>query len=338
MTDEHYAYWYAALDAVRKRLPTPNVQDGYPQCGYYRIYTEQQWLPVAIFIEDVNGLVVYVNGEPIGVQAHHHTWLNCARRPVSYEDYSARIENGSWLGVMLGGDNTLGDDVKLPVEDVLVRVLDAAQVWLSETEINSDSLADECGNRAGEIYRLRALVTEKHETEKAPHLAKCREIDDKYLPLIRPESKTQPPGRATIAIQFLRSKITMWDNHKTAQAMKAAADEAAKAAELQKKQDEATAIARAEAQKKGQIPPPAPPPVAAPAPPPPPTKSSYGGLSGNRISPKSPKMVAVITDQDACYQHFKDNPKLKEVLQKLSQAMVTAKQAVPGVEARPETP
>ena len=173
-----------------------------------------------------------------------------------------------------------------------------------------------------------------HETEKAPHLAAGRAVDERYLPNIK---------RAKDAIDFLLKKIGGWaDIKRVADQKIAAAAEAERQRLIREATERAVEAARVASTtgRQGEVTAPVPSETVIPpellAPIPPVAKQSFGGITGRKVS-QGTRTVAVIIDQDKCYQHFRDNPEVKEVLQRLANAMIKAKVAVPGVEAKEES-
>ncbi len=340
-----YTYWEAALIAARIGQKVA-MQDGKPQCGFYkhRKIKDGPWIPVSIFIHE-DERIIQIDGVPVAIHQHNEIWGKVAHHPVSYEDYSHRTDNGVWPGQTAPeataeiGDNAAPAAPETP-DVILVRELDAAGVWIKATEIDSDELADQAANRVAELLKLKELVVEIHKNEKAPHLEAGRAVDLKYQPLIRDDDNN--PGRVKLAVKFLRTKIAQWDaKKKEAARLAAQAIEDARLAELRAMEEKAKASAKDSVATQGgptttpAVAPTAPPPPP-PPPPPAPVKTSYGGAVGRKISVGPPKKVGVIVDQEACYQHFKANPEVVAVLQKLVNVMVKAKQPVLGVEVRDE--
>lgn len=349
-----WAYWKAACEAVRKKLPLPPMTDGKPDIGFYWIckIKDGPKLPVAIFY-DQDDLIITIDGVAIPQSEHNKTWTICARHPVEYRGvYDVREKTGKWpfeleapeADQAIGSNSPPADEALTPYE-VLVKSLDDVKVWIEANKLDSDAAADSYADKARELQRLKSLVKEMHEAEKAPHWAKCKEIDDKYLPLVREETRTQEAGRATKAIQYLFGRVDAWIEAKREAARKAEAD---RQAELKRKADEAIAIAKklqaeSPSGQDGHVPstplPEAPAsPPASPVPPPEPEKYTYGGLAGNRYSGKKKKPTAILDGatpeeilaaQDKLYQHFRDHPDVRETLMKLAQAIVKAKMPAP---------
>lgn len=337
MTDPH-AYWMEALDASMKGRKLPPIIDGQPQEGCYRIreIKDGPWLPVYIYRDEDDGaLVCLVNGE-IATHRINRVFNSCAKHPISGLTYQDRIDTGAWPGEAvptargsIEGDNaaTVADD---PIDVLLTKRLDDAREWIAKTEINSDETAEEAANRVGELRALRAKTIAVHRAEKAPHLEAGRIVDERYQPLIK------DGGRVDQAIKYVLGKLAVWESKKKAAAVAAQKAEQERLAAQQAAIDKATAAARnavaehgADLRESAPVPPVVPPP-------PQPAKASYGGITGRKISSQV-KVVAVIEDQDKCYAHFRDNPSVKECLQKLAQKMVDIEQPVPGVTTREET-
>lgn len=324
-----YDYWTAACAAVTNSTPLPPITDGKPQAGYYKMRQIKggPWLPVAIF-RDAGRLVVLIGDDE--AKNSNQAWISCASHPISYEIYQSRIESGAWPGGRSdpgARDAVIGDNAAATetIEHALPREVDAVKAWLEQTAIDTDDLAEEAGNRVGELRKLKSRATEAHEAEKEPHLKAGREVDARYLPSIK---------RADAAIKYLLDKINAFADKKIAAARKAAQAEADRLAAIRAVEEKAVASARAAAGRQeggdeGSVPqaltPTAPPPPAMVPP-----KLAFGGAVGSKVSQRA-VAVAVIEDIDRCFQHFRDNPLVVECLQKLAQKMIDAKMAVPGV-------
>lgn len=334
-------YWTEALDCVKNGRKTPPMTDGKPQEGCYRMreIKDGPWLPVYIYSDD-GALECLVNGDP-ATHKINRVWNSCAKHPIDGQAYQDRIDTGVWPGEVAPPDavgSVPGDNAPPAAEDpidvLLTKRIDEAKDWIAKTPVESDEAANEAANRVAELRRLKGLVVEKHETEKKPHWDKCKEVDDRYLPLVRDNPKE--PGRVVVAIRFILAKMAAWEDKKKAAAAAAAKAEQDRLAAQQAAIDKATAAARsavaehgAELRDSAPVPPVVPPP-------PQPAKASYGGITGRKISPQI-RVVAVIEDQDKCYAHFRDNPLVQELLLKLSQKCVDMKMPVPGVTSREET-
>lgn len=320
-----YAYWRAAREALKSALPLPPIQDGKLQCGYYktRFVKDGPWIPVAIF-KDGGDIVVLVDGAE--AKNPNKAWLGCARHPIEYADYQHRIEKGSWPGERIEAEPKvakIGDNAppEPTVEVLLPQTLDSIKTWLEQNPILSDSVADIAGNKVGELRKLKSRAQEAHKVEKEPHLEACREVDDRYLPNVK---------RADAAIKYLLDKINVYFDGKRAKEKAAQEAEANRLAAIKAAEEKAVAAARAAAGRPAIEGVASPTPTAPPPPPVPPAKLAVGGAVGSKVSQRTVD-VAVITDIDACFQFFKTNPDVIEVLQKLAQKMIAAKMDVPGV-------
>lgn len=315
-----YEYWSTAKEALKQSLPLPPIQDGKPQCGYYktRFVKGGPWIPVAIFRDNEN-IVTLVDGAEAANS--NKAWLGCARHPIEYAAYQHRIDTGSWPGERVDvapKSATIGDNAPPveTVETILPRELDDIKQWLEQNAIISDEVADIAGNKVGELRKLKSRAEEAHKAEKEPHLKAGKAVDDRFLPNVK---------RADAAIKYLLDKINVYFDGKRAKE-KAEAD---RLAAIKAAGEKAVAAARAAAGRhpvEGA----GTPTLTAPPPPPAPPRMAVGGAVGSKISQRTVD-VAVITDIDACFQHFKTNPMVIEVLQNLAQKMIAAKMEVPGV-------
>jgi hypothetical protein len=326
---EFYAYWAAAREAVKNSTPLPPMQDGKPQGGYYkmRFVKDGPWAPVAIF-KDAGDIIVLVGEDES--KNPNKTWLSCARHPVDYDVYQTRMETGVWPGERIEpaakvagiGDNAPPEET---VETILPRELDDIKQWLEQNAIISDEVADIAGNKVGELRKLKSRAEEAHKTEKEPHLKAGKAVDDRYLPNVK---------RADAAIKYLLDKINVYFDAKRAKEKAAQEAEANRLAAIKAAEEKAVAAARAAAGR--PIEGVASPTPTAPPPPSAPPRMAVGGAVGSKISQRTVD-VAVITDIDLCFQHFKTNPMVIEVLQNLAQKMIAAKMEVPGVSKEERT-
>lgn len=350
--DPDYHYWAKACHAVKHRLPLPEMADGHPErgLGYYWITRVRGGpkLPVAIYTIDAE-VIITIDGMPVAPSKYEYgkIWNIVARHPVEYKGmFDVRERTGSWPGEIVEpreaaiGDNAAPSETPTP-DVILLRELDALSEWLRGKPVDTDERATEYTTRARELQRLQKLVEKLHEDEKAPHYAKCKEIDDKYLPLIRSETKTQDAGRAVKAVKWLFAKVDEWTNAKKEAARKiAAAAEDARQAELRRMEEAAKASAQNSLTAQGDMPlPEAVAPTIPPIPvaPPPPEQHTYGGIVGNRASQRTVKNVVfegesveeIAAARDLCYQTFRNHPDVAEVLLKLAKAIVKAKMSAP---------
>lgn len=352
--ESFFQYWYSATESIRNGSPLPPIADGKPQGGYYRMRQTKNgpWLPVEFDLDaDEIEIIACINGMPVPSQDHNRIWLGCARHPVEFEDYDFRLEKGHWRGELAKGEARevgIGDNIPPPEtpDALLIQELDSTKEWIAKTVVDTDIVANEVANKIRALQDLVKSVTALHASEKKPFAEKCDEIDEKYLPLIRESKDPAKLGRARIAIQFLKAKLNDFATKKADEAKRATAEaEAERQRKIKEATERAVAAAReaADAGRQGTVSahtepaptePVIPPELLAPLPPV--AKQSFGGITGNKLSQRT-KVVAVVNDQDALYQHLKDNPEVKTLLQKLAQKLIDAKMQVPGVGTKEES-
>lgn len=335
--DTFFDHWELAKAALKVGSKMPPITDGKPQGGCYRTreIKDGPWLPVYIYIED--GAIVCRLNDEVATHKINRIWNSCAKHPIEWDAYEARIDTGAWPGEAAPTERAaeIGDNAPPATEDpidvLLGKRIDDAAVWISKTPIDSEEASEEAANRVGELRALKAKAVAAHEIEKAPHLKAGRAVDERYQPLIK------TGGRADAAVKYILGKMNAFVDAQKEKARKTEQEEKDRLAAIEAVTQKATDAARNAVAEHGAglreptapVPPVAPPPT-------PPAKASFGGVTGRKISQQT-KTVAVIEDQDKCYQHFRDNPAVQQCLQDLAQKRVNIQQPVPGVTTREET-
>jgi hypothetical protein len=150
-------------------------------------------VPVAIWRDPQRGFIMLVNGSPVDKNGNPYTeeyaqdrWTYFAGNVVTKEDYEHALETGEWPDTIATtlqprqGDNLPTDPferLKFELDDKMK----SAEQWLTlngACKVQAD--ADRLGNLTRELGVFKKQADTMHETEKAPHLEKCREVDAKY--------------------------------------------------------------------------------------------------------------------------------------------------------------
>lgn len=312
-----YDYWRTTL-AGRPASMT----DAEPGYGfyYYRKVKNGPRIAVAIYANGLDGVTVaQVDGDLIDdPDKVADVWMRCARHPISEKLYRARMGLGHWpdeaqMPAAAGPapQLPLRNEPQDPFEALVAEVADYvehADLFLqSNAELKDDVAGDKAANMRKKLIDLRKRADGLHEAEKAPHLAKCREVDGKYS-----EIRERIAGMA----ERLRAVVTAYLNRKQREADEASRKEAARiAAEVAARQREATNDAD-----------PSPPPeVFVPA-----QRVKAGGAFGSRTGLRKTKKL-VIDDYEQVLNATRDHPLVKDAVEKAANAMVKAGLSVPGV-------
>jgi hypothetical protein len=293
VTENLYAYWYAALEGQFAA-----VTETEPQCGFYRVKSAGDfWLPVAIFLEQDMLWAMVGKEEASAAEGHvRATWLRCAMHPVTENMYRHAVKTGTWPGDApaergIGDNNPPEGYAELAV--MLAGQASEMRGWLQDRTITSQEDADRCERWANDFLKLKKQAEAEHKVEKEPHLKAGREVDAKYKPLIDLASKC-------------------------ARALKEAATTYLLARQAEKRAAAAQMIARGD-----------------PAPARFETRATTSGSSGRKLALRTHKF-AEIQDWDAAIAFFKDNPELREVVQRLADKCAQVGAPVPGVTFKEE--
>lgn len=312
-----YAYW---RDALAGKAPAINADA--PQCGFYKMRDGKggPWLPVAIF-EKEGVLICRVGADqrpPLTV------WTWCADNPVSKEDAKAAFETGRWPGDVDIGHNSQALSLPEEVEEACKQALD----WLRKNGIKSQTDADMAANYRASLLALKKRAEDAHKTEKAPHLAAGRAVDEKYKPVI----DTADKAGATLRVELGKFLAAEEAKARAIAEEQRKADEARVRAEMQKQAEERA--------KKMQADPIAAltepePPLPVMAPPPPPPRVSAGGQRG-RVTGLKTETIYEVVDHDKALAFFAQHDDVKALIQALAKKAGKAGLAVPGVEKKIE--
>ena len=265
-------------------------------------------------------------------------WTYVAENYMERDEYKVAYETGTWPDgtptvapeVAKAGSNLPTD----PFERLQAEIADkiaSAERWMKDhPEAKSQTEADYATNLQREINALIKQADAMFTTEKAPHLAAAKAVDEKFR--FRDGMKAVGTRLKSIFERFM---------------VKKEAEERRKAQEKYEAERRATELARQEAEKARAkmmaddpiqaltTPEPELPelPIA-----PAPVKVQAGGGIGRAAGLKS-VWVGQIEDIDAVFQHFKEVPTVIDALQKLVDATVrTHKGAakIPGVKVSEE--
>jgi hypothetical protein len=199
-----YQYWREALAGGEIGTELP-VHADLPQEGFFRIRIGKAFAPVAIFRDKRGKLEATVYDAK---EDPHRIWTFCCTHPVTETAYRHAIEtDGQW------GD--VDDAVRQPLRPALVKLEDtatltmdidnAADSALGYATIADDGAAQRAQSLRNRLMELGGAADKKRAAEKQPHLAKCKEIDSKWMPMV---------NTARNAANGLRRSMSMYETAK----------------------------------------------------------------------------------------------------------------------------
>jgi hypothetical protein len=314
---DEFQFW---RDAVAGKAVT--ITADHPQPGYYKMRDGRggKFLPVAIWRH--NGeLVCRVAGErrdPLAV------WTYCAGNPVKKDDAKHAFDTGTWPGDVPEIGHNSGD---LSLAEQITEYASMALAWLKKTGIKDKVTADTAANYRAKLNELKKEADNARTTEKAPHMAAAKAVDDKWR---------VPIAEATAAAEDIRAALTQFMVAEEKR-LKEEQEKARKAEE----ERIATERARIEAERAEKM---RVDPVAAMTDPEPelpmptavePVKVQAGGQRGRKTGLKT-VTVYEVTDYEAALAHVKNHPDVVAAVEKVAKAQAKTGASVPGVEAKQE--
>lgn len=262
-------------------------------------------------------------------------WTYVAGNPVSRDDYKVAWETGTWPD----GTPTIAPDAPTPAKSNLptdpferlqAEIADkiaSAEAWMkAHPEAKSQTDADYATNLQREIAALLKQADTLFTTEKAPHLAAAKAVDEKFR--FRDGVKAVGDrlkaiyGRFMVAKEAREKAAAQAKFEAERRAAEIARQEAEKAYQRKLADDPIAALTDPEPEPLPEL------PLA-----PEPVKIQAGGGIGRAAGLKS-VWQGQIEDLDAVYAHFKETDQVRECLQKLVDATVRTHKAatkVPGV-------
>ena len=315
---DRYAWWRAALAGS-----SPPVIENEPHDGFYRMRAHKngQWLPVAIFVKE-DQQIARVSG---GVRKPEDVWTYCAANPVSQEDAKYAFEHGTWPG----DAPTIGDNAEKagvgPLE-LLLDYVETARSWFSKVgKIADQKAVDQAANYAAELSRLKSNADKERDSLVRPHLDAQRDINGQYKPPIDDADKLIKDIKRACDAFLVAEKRRLEDEARAKYEAKLKAAEAERARieaerEKQMRDDPIAALT-------------SPEPEFPVAPlPPEPIKVQAGGQRGRRMGLRKVTEYSV-ADFDKVYAWAKDNPRVRDVVEKVAIQAAKAGVAVPGIKA-----
>ena len=330
-TDPRYAWW---RNAIAGREPEAIIGD--PECGFYSMGRGADRKPVAIYLGEGEMLAdVGFDARTVRGITAGEVWPRCYSHPITEAVYWDTVDNRRWAdleGIVApkpveerpaepGGNLSIGGNN--PPEDVppivaITEEVDNAIAALNAIlpkpgEVVKDKArADLLANSQDRLRELWKKADTQRITEKKPHDEAAAAVQAAWKPLV--EAKV---GRIASAAEQAAAAVAGYLKWAKAEQGRIERErEAARLAEEKRRQDE----------------PDPEPPAPVEAPPPPAPVRAGGGYSGRRIGLRATNYRAVIDDYPAALEFFKDNPKVREAVQSLADALArsAAHTAAPG--------
>lgn len=315
---DEFQFWRDSLAGKK-----PAIFADAPQSGYYRMREGKgtAYQPVAIWT---------VNGKQVCRVASRtveaaDVWTYCAGNPVSKDDAKHAFETGSWPGDAPEIGHNSGD---LSLAEQIKEYAEMALSWLRKSGVKDKTSADMAANYRAKLNELKKEADSARTTEKAPHLAKAREVDDKWrVPIAEAGDAAEEIRAALTAFMVAEEKRLKAEAEakRKAEEERLAKERARIEAERAKRMEDDPALAMLDDEPELPMVPSEPEPV----------KVQAGGQRGRKTGLRS-VTVYDITDYDAALAHVKSHPDVVAAVEKVVRAQAKAGAVVPGVEAKME--
>src|SRR5579864_1295915 len=176
---KEYAWWRAALRGEKQ-----DVQESYPQCGFYRRRwpnKEGDYYPAAIFWKD-GTLVCAFRGDLVD-PIEQWTWL--AKKPIDEHIYRSRIETGKWPDGAQSDEapkSNMPDDPFERLKGEVDDKMENARRWLKDHPkgATSEIEANYARNLQQMLSKLKTSADPMFKAEKDPWFQGGKAVDDKY--------------------------------------------------------------------------------------------------------------------------------------------------------------
>jgi hypothetical protein len=310
--------WY--FDALKGKFGP--IHDGYPQQGYYRVRSKGgQWEPVAIWFED-GAWLAYRNGREVRAD---EIWSYCCRQPIEHAAYEKAMAGGGFDDEPPApiGDNSGAADPLEAIRVELAGEVEQVNDFL-KSEVTTQAAADRIGIWSKRLTDLAKRADNHRVTEKEPHLAASRAVDDRWRDVIADAKDCAAKAKKALE-GFLIAKKRAEEARARAEAEEAArlrreAEDRAKAAARADVVDEAAEAERAElirraqeAEKAAEV------------------RNAQAGRTGAKVALRSEKRAKIV-DFDVCLMALKDRAEIRELVQSLANRAVKSGFPLAGVE------
>lgn len=333
-TDPGYAQWRARLEDPNLPITTE------PDLGFYRGFGQRPW-GVAVF-ENKHGVLrmrrtmydasrkeivdqTWGWDDATGRAKMEDIWMKVAKRPVAQAVYWEAVKNELYWPDIDYSVEQGALPKEAPALKVILNKLAAGEADYKVIEDDDVNAAAQSFKDAVAKLRLHADKTRKAQID--PHVEAQKRINGQWKPVVEMAE--------AIEARVKRAQ----ESYLTLQARRLREEEEARRAEEARKAEEAGGgdlLAELIGHNN-------PPPDPAPAPAEPPDIAEDGhalgyvptqvrGGTGRAASVRMEKYVAEVTDWDALWQHFKNEPAVREALTTLAgRAVAAGFTAIPGI-------
>lgn len=318
---DRWSWWRLALKDERQIGKSLPVYPGSYELGYYRTRAKGgDWEPCGIWVGEDGQDVGYRNGRQVDDLVNLFHW--CCRNPISYEAYVKASEGGGFddeppapRGI---GDNSGATE---PIDQIRIELSGEAEQMAEflAKPVETQAAADTLGIWAKRLTDLRKRADGEREREKAPHLQACRDVDDRWRPLIAQADDLAKQAKRHVE-PFLIAEKRRKDEEarkarEQAERLREMAKEATRDAKDERDLNERNELLRQaeEAEKAAEA------------------RNASAGRTGARVSVRSEKRARIV-DYDACLQAFKETSEVRELIQSLANRAVKAGFPLAGVE------
>ncbi len=304
--------WWQKAQKEPSKIGTPElpVHPNEYQLGYYRTRRKGgPWEPVAIYPDEDGQVIGLRNGQPVDDIQDLFLW-SC-RNPISYDAYIKAIEGGGFDDEPAAIGHNSGETD--PFEALKIELAGEAEMAADflKTPVESQEDADKAGVWAKRLSDLSKRADKERETEKAPHLQACREVDDKWRPLVGDAKDLSAKLKRHIEPYLIEQKRKR--DEEARKAREEAERQRQEALKLQDEERRAAALKAAqEAEKAAEAP------------------KASAGRTGARVSIRVEKRGEII-DQDAFYQAVRERSEVTELLQSLANRAAKSGFDLPGM-------
>lgn len=324
---DQYDFW-------RRRLKgeVVPIHDGECQAGFYRDGARA----VAIWFKD-GALRCRVNGHDIEANDAMERWPFISKRPVSHEDYTAKIETGNWPGesaLVTQSNNAPEDNSFEGIQAQIEEMAREADRLMKLGPAKSKAQADEASDVADKLGKLFTKADNARKVEKQPHADAAAGVDDKWRPLTTAASIYKRLKDAVVE-PFLKAQKAAKDKAEREAreaAEKAQREAAQKIADAKRAEEEALRSGDTQAAEKAKADADIATQRATEADTAANTIAATPITAGTRGRKTSLRSVTVVTIEDraAVLEFFKDRQELSELLQDMADKAVKAGFTVPG--------
>jgi hypothetical protein len=179
-------WWKAALAGN-----APPFDPEKPARGWYRARRKNEdYKPYAYWYDAATGeLQCLCAGEEIDEERARKLWLWVHKNPITYKTYESVVAGNPWPDV----DETVAaqrlvshNDTKIDPVDAYTRKIEEAGLGVGKySEVTSDEQAAQAQTLRDHLLKLRKEADEKREEVKKPYWTEIKDIDGKWMPVIK---------------------------------------------------------------------------------------------------------------------------------------------------------